>query len=96
MCIRDSNNLETFTVTVDDARFQSRIEPKEERNGTDKLSTYSPNFLVGFGMEYQLQPKLSVYAEPTFVRSIGPIAEIGFADIFAEGKMVNLGIRYQL
>ena len=30
-------------------------------------------------MEYQLQPKLSVYAEPTFVRSIRPIAEIGFA-----------------
>ena len=90
------NNLETFTVTVDDARFQSRIEPNEERNGTNKLSTYSPNFLVGFSMEYQLQPKLSIYAEPTFVRSIGPIAEIGFADIFAEGKMVNLGIRYRL
>jgi len=90
------NNLETSNITVDDARFQSRIEPNEERNGTNKLSTYSPNFLAGFGMEYQLQPKLSVYAEPTFVRSIGPIAKIRFADIYAEGKMVNLGIRYQL
>ena len=90
------NNLETFNVTVNDARFQSRIEPNEERNSTNKLSTYSSNFLAGFGVEYQLQPKLSVYAEPTFVRSIQPIAKIGFADIFAEGTMVNFGIRYQL
>ena len=90
------NNLETFNITVDDPRFQSRIEPNEARNGPNRLSTYSPNFLAGFGMEYQLQPKLSIYAEPTFVRSIQPIAKIGFADIFAEGKMVNFGIRYQL
>ena len=90
------NNLETFSVSVDDARFQSRLEPKEERNDRNKLSTYSANFLAGFGVDYQIQPKLSVFAEPTFVRSIGPIRKIALSDIFAEGKMVNFGIRYQL
>jgi len=90
------NKLETFRTKVDDPRFQSRIKPNEERISANKLSTYSPHVLAGFGMEYQIQPKLSIYAEPTFVRSIRPIAEIGFADIYAEGKMVNFGIRYQL
>ncbi len=90
------NNLEAFSIKVDDPRFQSRIKPNEERIGTNKLSTYSPHVLAGFGMEYQIQPKLSLYAEPTFVRSIGPIRKVGFSDIYAEGKMVNFGIRYQL
>ena len=90
------NNLETFSIKVDDPRFQSRIKPNEERIGTNKLSTYSPHVLAGFGIAYQIQPKLSIYAEPTFVRSIQPIRKIGFSDIYAEGKMVNLGIRYQL
>lgn len=91
-----NNNLETFSIKVDDPRFHSRLKPNEERNGPNKLSTYSPNFLAGFGIEYQIQPKLSVYAEPTFVRSIGPIRQVRLSDIYAEGKMVNLGIRYQL
>ena len=60
------------------------------------LFTNSPNFLAGFGIAYQIQPKLSIYAEPTFVRSIRPIRQVRFADIYTEGKMVNLGIRYQL
>ncbi|MFK7980906.1 MAG: hypothetical protein AB8G86_13050 [Saprospiraceae bacterium] len=90
------NNLEAFSIKVDDPRFQSRLAPKEERNGTSRLSTYSPNFLAGLGITYQLRPKLSVYAEPTFVRSIQPIRKINFSDVYAEGKMVNFGIRYQL
>lgn len=90
------NNFEVSNIALDDTRFQSRLETVRERGGRSESAAYSPHFVAGLGIEYHIQPKWSVYVEPTFTRSIQPIANLGLRDIHTEGKMVNLGFRYQL
>jgi len=66
-----------------------------EKEG-EKSTTYSPYYLVGLDVEYEIYPGLYVFISPTLSNSIRPTIGADGADIYAMEKMLNMGVRYQL
>lgn len=84
-------------IDIADERFQ--FQPRrvrEQPKGRQGPSSYTANYLLGFGLAYKILPKMEVYVEPTFSRSIQPIVELGDVRMFSQTSSVNLGVRYTL
>ncbi len=90
--IKKEANLNS--IALDDKRFQFNFE--EGRRGPRPLSNISFYYVAGVGVDYNLDPKWSLFVEPTFSRSLEPVVNLGKAKVFSEQTMVNLGMRYQL
>jgi len=57
---------------------------------------YTPQIIAGIGVEYFIQPNLSVYAEPSFSKSLRPTIDFGFASIQSQNMAMMVGMRYHL
>lgn len=88
-------NFDLPTITLEDQRFNAQSMYISEKEG-EKSTTYSPYYLVGLDVEYEIYPGLYVFISPTLSNSIRPTIGADGADIYAMEKMLNMGVRYQL
>lgn len=57
---------------------------------------YLPSVVAGVGLEYNLQPKLSLYVESSVSKGIKPVIDVEGMELTAENLMVQVGVRYEL
>jgi len=84
------------TITVNDQRFSAQSMYISEKEGSTTTTTYLPYCLVGIDIEYEIYPGLYIFITPTLSKSIRPTIEADSADLYAQEKMLNMGVRYQL
>jgi len=82
-------------VTVENKRFNTTDITFRERSNSKSKNDYSTHYIVGMGLEYNFQTGLSMYAEPTFIRSMQPIIGLRDASLYTQSKMINIGLRYK-
>jgi len=90
-----SNEFETPSITVEDNQFEV-LANDFRRNTRIEQNKYTPQLIAGIGLEYYIQPNLSVYIEPTYSRSLRPVIDFGFANIHTQNKALTMGMRYHL
>lgn len=90
------NSLEASTIKLADAELEVLASEFKQNTTAIKNNKYVPHVVAGIGVEYFIQPNLSVYIEPTFTKSLRPVIDFGFANVTAQNSMVNLGVRYEL
>lgn len=90
-----SNTYEEPSIVDENDQFQV-VANELKRNTSIEPKKYVPQLIAGFGLEYFIQPNLSVYVEPSFSKSIRPIIDFGFANIHSQNKAVTMGMRYHL
>lgn len=90
-----SNTFEAPTVTLEEAELDLVTNEFRPKVGIQN-NKYIPQLIAGIGVEYFIQPNLSVYVEPTFSRSLRPVIDFSFANIHSQNKAVTMGMRYHL
>lgn len=90
-----ANSFEEPTITMENGEFEV-LASEFRRNTTIETKKYTPQLIAGIGVEYFIQPNLSVYIEPSFSKSIRPMIDFGFANIQSQNKAVTMGMRYHL
>lgn len=83
-------------ITLDNNQFELLATEFKQNISTAKNKIYIPQLVAGLGLEYFIQPNLSVYVEPTFTKSIASLIDFDFAQATAPNSMVNVGFRYEL
>lgn len=89
------NKYDAPQVTFKNQQFKvSSSSVKEVSEGHP--TTYTGHLVAGVGIDYTILPRLSLYVEPTFTRSLPPKTNLELATAYTQGKMVDVGIRYDL
>jgi len=89
-------NFDLPTVTLNDQRFSAQSIYISEKEGSTTTTAYLPYYLVGLDMEYEIYSGFYIFITPTLSRSIRSTIEADSADLYAQEKMLNMGVRYQL
>ncbi len=90
-----SNTSESPNITVEDNEFEV-LASEFRRDTSIENNKYTPQIIAGIGVEYFIQPNLSVYAEPSFSKSLRPTIDFGFASIQSQNMAMMVGMRYHL
>lgn len=90
-----ANSYEAPTLTSEDNRFEL-LATEFRQNTVIENNRYVPQLVAGIGLEYFIQPNLSVYVEPTFSKSLRPVIDFSAAAIHSENKALTMGMRYHL
>ena len=90
-----SNASESPNITVEDNEFEV-LASDFRRDTRIENNKYTPQIIAGIGVEYFIQPNLSVYAEPSFSKSLRPTIDFGFASIQSQNMAMMVGMRYHL
>lgn len=88
-------SLSSQEVTIENKRFNTTTTSFRERSNPKNKNNYSAHYLAGIGLEYNFQTGLSMYVEPTFIRSIQPIIGLSDASLYTQSQMINVGVRYK-
>ena len=88
------NSIALEEVTIDNNSFNTTATSFKKRQSTKNKDDYSAHYLAGIGVAYTFQPGLSMYVEPTFIRSVQPVIGLRDASLYTQSKMLNIGLRY--
>ena len=88
------NKIENSQIA--DPPFSVDFNPLMDDSARKLSNTYSSHLVAGVGVEYALLPRLSLFVEPTFTRSLSPLVTTDDSILFASGKMVDVGVKYLL
>lgn len=90
------NKVAMPEVIAQDQSYEVTSTILQKDTPPQKTTTYSGHLVAGVGLDYALLPRLSLYVEPTFTRSLQPTKNLELASVYTSGKMVDVGVRYDL
>ena len=93
---RMNNRLDELQIEPQNAPFEKYSSDFKSKVPLDQPNWYSAHVVASVGLSYQLSEELSIYVEPTLTSSLSKIINTNKESRYAVGKMVNVGMRYEL